>query len=250
VKVLGVSGSPRPGGNTDILVNLALKVLAEEGIQTEFLSLADRPIKPCMGCAGCVKSDTVGCVQEDPAFEGVVERFVEKVRALEQGPAKENYTAGAVINEGAKKTILEYIQVGKGEGRLAAGGEPGDGAGHYIQPTVYVDVERGARIAQEEIFGPVVSVMQARDFEDALDIANGTEYGLTGAVFSRDPLRLAKARREFMAGNLYLNRKCTGALVGVHPFGGFNMSGTDAKVGGPDYLLYFLQPKVVSIKHQ
>ncbi len=183
-------------------------------------------------------------------YRDVVERFVEKVRALEQGPAKDNYASGPVINENAKTTILEYIQVGKAEGRLAAGGEPGDGAGHYIQPTVYVDVERNARIAQEEIFGPVVSVTKARDFDDALDIANGTEYGLTGAVFSRDPLRLAKAREEFMAGNLYLNRKCTGALVGVHPFGGFNMSGTDAKVGGPDYLLYFVQPKVVSIKHR
>jgi len=183
-------------------------------------------------------------------YRDVVERFVEKVRALEQGPAKDNYPSGPVINEGAKKTILEYIRVGKSEGRLAAGGEPGDAAGHYIQPTVYVDVERTARIAQEEIFGPVVTVMKARDFDDALDIANGTEYGLTGAVFSRDPLRLAKARDEFMAGNLYLNRKCTGALVGVHPFGGFNMSGTDAKVGGPDYLLCFLQPKVVSIKHR
>jgi 1-pyrroline-5-carboxylate dehydrogenase len=183
-------------------------------------------------------------------YRDVVERFVEQVRALEQGPAKDNYASGAVINESAKKTILDYINIGKSEGRLAAGGEPGDGAGHYIQPTVHVDVERTARIAQEEIFGPVVSVMKARDFDDALEIANGTEYGLTGSVFSRDPMRLARAREEFMAGNLYLNRKCTGALVGVHPFGGFNMSGTDAKVGGPDYLLFFLQPKVVSIRHR
>ena len=183
-------------------------------------------------------------------YKDVVEAFVEKVRALEQGPAKDNYFAGPVINEGAKRTIMEYIQIGKSEGRLAAGGEPGDPSGHYIQPTVYVDVDRKARIAQEEIFGPVVSVTKAKDFDDALAIANGTEYGLTGAVFSRNPEKLAQARREFFAGNLYLNRKCTGALVGVHPFGGFNMSGTDAKVGGPDYLLYFLQPKVVSIKHR
>jgi len=182
-------------------------------------------------------------------YKDVVEAFVEKVRALEQGPAKENYPSGPVINERAKQTIMEYINVGKSEGRLAAGGEPGDSSGHYIQPTVYVDVDRAARIAQEEIFGPVVAVIKAKDFDDALAVANGTEYGLTGAVFSRNPEKLAKARREFACGNLYLNRKCTGALVGVHPFGGFNMSGTDAKVGGPDYLLYFLQPKVVSIKH-
>ncbi|MDQ7844409.1 MAG: L-glutamate gamma-semialdehyde dehydrogenase [Armatimonadota bacterium] len=182
-------------------------------------------------------------------YKDVVEAFVEKVRALEQGPAKENYPSGPVINERAKQTILDYIRIGKSEGRLAAGGEPGDPSGHYIQPTVFVDVDPRARIAQEEIFGPVVAVIRAKDFDDALAIANGTEYGLTGAVFSRNPEKLARARREFFCGNLYLNRKCTGALVGVHPFGGFNMSGTDAKVGGPDYLLYFLQPKVVSIKH-
>jgi 1-pyrroline-5-carboxylate dehydrogenase len=183
-------------------------------------------------------------------YRDVVEAFVERVRALEQGPARDNYPAGPVINERAQRTIMEYITAGKSEGRLAAGGEPGDGAGHYVQPTVFTDVSPQARIAQEEIFGPVVAVIKAKDFDDALAIANGTEYGLTGAVFSRNPDKLAKARREFFAGNLYLNRKCTGALVGVHPFGGFNMSGTDAKVGGPDYLLYFLQPKVVSLKYR
>jgi len=183
-------------------------------------------------------------------YQAVVEEFVSRVRALEQGPAKENYPAGPVINERAKQTILEYIQIGKSEGRLMAGGEPGDGSGHYIQPTVFTDVRPNARIAQEEIFGPVVAVIKAKDFDDALAIANSTEYGLTGSVFSRNPEKLAKARRELFCGNLYLNRKSTGALVGVHPFGGFNMSGTDAKVGGPDYLLYFLQPKVVSLKHR
>lgn len=185
-----------------------------------------------------------------PVYKDVVDAFVEKVRALEQGPAKDNYFSGPVINDGAKKSILEYIRIGKTEGRLMAGGEPGDGTGHYVQPTVLVDVAPAARVAREEIFGPVVAVIKAKDFDDALAIANGTEYGLTGAVFSRNPEKIARARRELFCGNLYINRKCTGALVGVHPFGGFNMSGTDAKVGGPDYLLYFLQPKVVSIKHR
>jgi 1-pyrroline-5-carboxylate dehydrogenase len=183
-----------------------------------------------------------------PVYRDVLERFVEKVRALEVGPAKDNYPVGPVINERAMRTILGYIDVGKHEGRLAAGGEPADGDGFFIQPTVFADVDPRARIAQEEIFGPVVAVIRARDFDDALAIANATEYGLTGSVFSRNPEKLARARREFMVGNLYLNRKSTGALVGVHPFGGFNMSGTDAKVGGPDYLLYFLQPKVTSLK--
>jgi 1-pyrroline-5-carboxylate dehydrogenase len=185
-----------------------------------------------------------------PVYQRVVQAFVEKVRALEQGPAPENYAIGPVINEAAKKKILEYVQIGKTEGRLAAGGEPGDGTGHYVQPTVFTGVAPSARIAQEEIFGPVVAVIKAKDFDDALSIANGTEYGLTGSVFSRNPEKIARARREFFCGNLYINRKSTGALVGVHPFGGFNMSGTDAKVGGPDYLLYFLQPKVAAIKHR
>jgi len=179
-------------------------------------------------------------------YRDVVEAFVERVRALEQGPAKDNYPAGPVINERAQRTIMEYITAGKSEGRLAAGGEPGDGAGHYVQPTVFTDVSPQARIAQEEIFGPVVAVIKAKDFDDALAIANGTEYGLTGAVFSRNPDKLAKARREFFAGNVYLNRKCTGALVGVHPFGGFNMSGTDSKAGGRDYLGLFLQAKSIA----
>lgn len=189
-------------------------------------------------------------VVTEKVYGDVLEAFTERVRALAIGPARDNHPVGPVINEGAMRAILDYIQIGKGEGRLLAGGEPGDGAGYYIQPTVFADVPRDARIAQEEIFGPVVAVIRARDFSDALDIANGTEYGLTGAVFTRNPDKIARARAEFACGNLYINRKCTGALVGVHPFGGFNMSGTDAKVGGPDYLHYFLQPKVTTIKHR
>ena len=183
-----------------------------------------------------------------PVYRHVLDAFVEKVRALEVGPAPENFPVGPVINDRAKQSILNYIQVGMKEGRLAAGGEPADGNGHYLQPTVFADVDSRARIAQEEIFGPIVAVIKARDFDDALVIANSTEYGLTGAVFTKNPEKIALARREFMCGNLYINRKSTGALVGVHPFGGFNMSGTDAKVGGPDYLLFFLQPKVTSLK--
>lgn len=189
-------------------------------------------------------------VVHERRYREVLDAFAAQVRALKIGPARENFPAGPVINARAKQTIMEYVTVGKREGRLVAGGEPGDGEGHYIQPTAFADVDPQARIAQEEIFGPVVAVIKARDFDHALAIANGTEYGLTGAVFSRTPEHLARARQEFHCGNLYLNRKCTGALVGVHPFGGFNMSGTDAKTGGPDYLGYFLQPKVVSLRHR
>ena len=155
---------------------------------------------------------------------------------------------GPVISEGARKTILQYIETGKKEGRLVAGGEPASEAGYFVLPTIIADVDAKARIFQEEIFGPVLAVTKARDFEHALELANDSQYGLTGAVFSNNPEHLRQARERFHVGNLYFNRKCTGAMVGAHPFGGFNMSGTDSKAGGPDYLLLFLQAKSVAAK--
>jgi 1-pyrroline-5-carboxylate dehydrogenase len=155
---------------------------------------------------------------------------------------------GPVINESAMKSILDYIEVGKKEGRMLTGGGRAEGAGYFVQPTIIADVKPNARIAQEEIFGPVLAVIPAKDFDDALAIANGTEFGLTGAVYTKNKEKLARASEEFHAGNLYFNRKCTGALVGAHPFGGFNMSGTDSKTGGRDYLLLFLQAKSVTEK--
>jgi len=145
---------------------------------------------------------------------------------------------------------LNYIDIGKKEGRLISGGGPvqGAGDGYYIQPTVIADVAPTARIAQEEIFGPVLAVIKARNYDHALEIANNTEFGLTGAVYSTSREKLERAREEFHVGNLYFNRKCTGAMVGAHPFGGFNMSGTDSKAGGPDYLLLFTQAKSVAEK--
>jgi len=180
----------------------------------------------------------------------VVDMLVERVRRLEVGPAPENFPAGPVINAAAERKVLEYVEIGKREGRLATGGGRARDGGYYMAPTVFVDVTPEARIAQEEIFGPVVAAIPARDFEEALRIANGTAFGLTGSVYTLNPEKLARARREFMCGNLYLNRKSTGAFVGSHPFGGFNMSGTDSKAGGPDYLLNFLQPKVVAHKYR
>jgi 1-pyrroline-5-carboxylate dehydrogenase len=158
---------------------------------------------------------------------------------------------GAVIDEAAFKSITGYIDIGRKEGRLvlgegAGGGQAAPKGGYFIPPTIIADVDRKARISCEEIFGPVLAVMKARDFDDGLDIANGTIYGLTGALYSNDRFRLERARHEFHVGNLYLNRKCTGALVDVQPFGGFNMSGTDSKAGGRDYLLLFMQGKSIT----
>jgi 1-pyrroline-5-carboxylate dehydrogenase len=150
-----------------------------------------------------------------------------------------------VISDKARRTILEYIEVGKAEGRQISGGEA---KGNFILPTVFVDVAPEARIFQEEIFGPVLAVTKAKDFEHALHLANDSVYGLTGAVYTNNREKIEQARNRFHVGNLYINRKCTGAMVGAHPFGGFNMSGTDSKAGGPEYLLQFLQAKSVAEK--
>jgi 1-pyrroline-5-carboxylate dehydrogenase len=155
---------------------------------------------------------------------------------------------GPVINDRARTSILNYIETGKKEGRLIAGGEPAAGEGYFIKPTIIADIDSKARIFQEEIFGPVLAVTKAKNFDHALELANDSEYGLTGAVFTDNKTKADKARRQFFVGNLYINRKCTGAMVGAHPFGGFNMSGTDSKAGGPDYLLQFVQAKSIAEK--
>jgi 1-pyrroline-5-carboxylate dehydrogenase len=178
-----------------------------------------------------------------------LDKLVPAVRALAVGdPAVYGNSVGPVINQKAVEKISSYVEVGRGEGRLLAGGGRAPGEGYFIEPTVFADVDPRARIAQEEIFGPVLAVIEARDYDHALEIANGTEFGLTGAVFSASEERLRRAQDEFFVGNLYLNRKCTGALVGGQPFGGFNMSGTDSKAGGYDYLLLFSQGKSTSRK--
>jgi 1-pyrroline-5-carboxylate dehydrogenase len=188
----------------------------------------------------------------EDVYDEVLQKVVEGTRRLTQGdPVDPKNVVGAVIDEKAFSKISEYIDVGKREGRLVAGGDvknPDDTGGYYIPPTVFADIAPDARLAQEEIFGPVLAFIRAKDFEHGLEIANNTEFGLTGSLYSNSPERLARAEEDFHVGNLYLNRKCTGALVGVHPFGGFNMSGTDSKAGGPDYLLLFTQGKSIAEK--
>jgi 1-pyrroline-5-carboxylate dehydrogenase len=157
---------------------------------------------------------------------------------------------GPVIDEEAMNKILGYIAYGRQHYPTLHGGAPieSDTNGYFIAPTIFGDVPSTDKLGQEEIFGPVLAMIPAKNYQQALTYANSTEYGLTGAVYSRSRERLEQARREFHVGNLYLNRKCTGAIVGVHPFGGFNMSGTDSKAGGPDYLLLFTQAKSIAEK--
>lgn len=195
-------------------------------------------------CSACSRA-----IVDAKIYNQFVDKLAAKAKNLKVGPSDDpgNYM-GPVISAGAKKSIVQYIETGKKEGRVVAGGDAPSEGGYFIPPTIIADVDSKARIFQEEIFGPVLAVTKAEDFGHALQLANDSQYGLTGAVFSNSPEHLRQAKEQFHVGNLYLNRKCTGAMVGAHPFGGFNMSGTDSKAGGPDYLLLFVQAKSVAAK--
>lgn len=196
-------------------------------------------------CSACSRA-----IVDERIYDVFVERLQERVAKITVGDPAENANMGPVISEGAMKKILQYIEKGKQDGRLINGGGRDEkaGTGNFIQPTVFADILPGSTLEQEEIFGPVLAVIKARNFEHALEIANGTEFGLTGAIYTSSQDKIDIAKRDFHVGNLYINRKCTGAIVGAHPFGGFNMSGTDSKAGGPDYLLLFTQGKSIATK--
>jgi 1-pyrroline-5-carboxylate dehydrogenase len=195
-------------------------------------------------CSACSRA-----IVDAKIYNEFVDKLAAKAKKIKMGPSDDpgNYM-GPVISAGAKKSILQYIETGRKEGRVVAGGEATQDGGYFVPPTIIADVDAKARVFQEEIFGPVLAVTKADSFEHALQLANDSQYGLTGAVYSNNPEHLRQAREQFHVGNLYFNRKCTGAMVGAHPFGGFNMSGTDSKAGGPDYLLLFVQAKSVATK--
>ncbi len=195
-------------------------------------------------CSACSRA-----IVEAPIYDAFLEKLKARVAAIRVGdPAEAGIGMGPVVNAAAAESIAGYIEQGKREGRLISGGNRLAGPGYYLEPTVIADVAPDARIAQEEIFGPVLAVIKAESFDDAMAIANNTEFGLTGSLYTGDERKIARARDDFFVGNLYFNRKSTGAMVGAHPFGGFNMSGTDSKAGGPDYLLLFLQAKSIARK--
>ncbi|MFJ7827469.1 L-glutamate gamma-semialdehyde dehydrogenase [Psychrobacillus sp. NPDC096623] len=204
-------------------------------------------VKSAFGFSGQKCSACSRAVIVEDVYETVLNRVEELTNALTVGiPDNDEHFVGPVIDGASFKKIMDYIEIGKEEGRLVTGGTGDDSKGYFIQPTVIADLSPTARIMQEEIFGPVVGITKAKDFDEALDIANNTEYGLTGAVITNNRLNLEKAREDFHVGNLYFNRGCTGAIVGYQPFGGFNMSGTDSKAGGPDYVQLHMQAKTTS----
>jgi 1-pyrroline-5-carboxylate dehydrogenase len=192
-------------------------------------------------CSACTRAIVV-----DAAYDEMLERVRALTERLSLGPAVDNPDVASVIDEKAYRSIMECIEIGSREGRLVTGGRGDASLGYNIEPTIIADVDPRARIAQEEVFGPVLAFMRARDFDHAIEMANDTEYGLTASVYSKSRLHIERAKGRVHVGNLYVNRGCTGALVGLHPFGGFNMSGTDSKAGGPDYLLLFTQAKSIS----
>jgi 1-pyrroline-5-carboxylate dehydrogenase len=227
------------GGKDSIIVDeeADIEAAVEGVVQSAFGYQGQK----CSACSRAIVSQKI--------YDDFVQRLVERTKKINVGPSEDpNNYMGPVVSKTAMTTILGYIDVGKKEGKLVHGGDRAPGDGYFVQPTIIADVDPKARISQEEIFGPVLAVIKAKDFDHALEIANNTEFGLTGAVYSRNKEKLEKAQDVFHVGNLYLNRKCTGAMVGAHPFGGFNMSGTDSKTGGKDYLLLFLQAKTVAEK--
>jgi RHH-type proline utilization regulon transcriptional repressor/proline dehydrogenase/delta 1-pyrroline-5-carboxylate dehydrogenase len=195
-------------------------------------------------CSACSRAIVL-----QPIYDQFLNRLVEATRSLKVGPAEDPGTfVGPVIDEEARQRILRYIDKGKQEAQLVYAGDLGALApeGYYVAPHIFANVAPNAVIAQEEIFGPVLAVIAARDLDQALQIANGTPYALTGGLYSRSPQHIARVRRELRVGNLYINRKITGALVDRQPFGGFKFSGIGSKAGGPDYLLQFVQPRTIT----
>jgi RHH-type proline utilization regulon transcriptional repressor/proline dehydrogenase/delta 1-pyrroline-5-carboxylate dehydrogenase len=223
------------GGKNAIIVDDDANL--DEAVQGVLTSAFGYAGQKCSACSRAIVLES--------AYDEFVKRLVNATRSLKIGPAEEPGTfVGPVIDQEAQSRIQDYIEVGKTEAKLALACDPGEltQSGYFVGPHIFVDVPPEARIAQQEIFGPVLAVIKARDFSQALEIANGTKYALTGGVFSRSPANLKRARAEFEVGNLYLNRGITGALVERQPFGGYKMSGIGSKAGGPDYLLQFLIP--------
>jgi RHH-type proline utilization regulon transcriptional repressor/proline dehydrogenase/delta 1-pyrroline-5-carboxylate dehydrogenase len=180
-------------------------------------------------------------------YDRVVKRLVDAAASLRVGnPEIPGITVGPVIDETAYKRMLETIELGKKEATLAFQGKDFPAEGFFVPPTIFTDVKPTMRLSCEEIFGPVLSVIRVRDLDEAIKVANDSDYALTAGFFSRSPANIERVKAELVAGNVYINRSCTGAVVGRHPFGGFKMSGGGTKAGGGDYLLQFVVPRVVT----
>ena len=217
--------------------------------EADLESAASGIVRSAFGFQGQKCSACSRAIIHEKVYDKLLPKIIEKTKQLKTGdPQNPQMFLGPVINAESLNKVKEYIEIGKQEGTLLVGGETISSPGYFVKPTIFGDIAPTARLAQEEIFAPILALIKAKDFDDALSIANNTAYGLTGAVYTKNKTKIKKAKDVFYAGNFYINRGCTGALVGVHPFGGFNLSGTDSKAGGPDYLQLFMQAKSISEK--
>ncbi|MBI2646705.1 MAG: L-glutamate gamma-semialdehyde dehydrogenase [Deltaproteobacteria bacterium] len=233
------------------LKRVVLEMGGKDGIivdrEADLEAAAEGIVRSAFGFQGQKCSACSRAIIDEKIYDQLVSKIVQKTEQLKIGNPKDPAVfLGPIINEASLTKTKEYLEIGKREGKLLTGGEAQSSPGYFVKPTIFGDVSPKARLAQEEIFAPVLALIKAKDFDEALTIANNTDYGLTGAVYTKNPKKIKKAQESFHVGNLYINRGCTGALVGVHPFGGFNLSGTDSKAGGPDYLLLFMQAKSIS----
>src|SRR5262249_40682037 len=213
----------------------------DEAVQGVKVSAFGYQGQKCSACSRVIVVESI--------YDAFLPRLIEATNSLKIAPAEDpGCGVGPVIDEEAYRRILAAIKKSKLEGNLRYGGDVGALAdeGYYIAPHIFADVDPTASLVQEEIFGPVLAVLKARDLDHALDIANGTAYALTGGFYSRSPEHIDRVKRLFRVGNLYINRKITGALVDRQPFGGFKMSGIGAKAGGPEYLLQLLVPRTIT----
>ena len=241
-----------PGGQ-----NFVKKVIAEMGGKNAIIVDADADLDEAVrgvvdsafGYGGQKCSAGSRAIVLDGIYDQFLHRLREAAKSLTVAPADDPGCAvGPVIDAESRDRILKTIEIGKREAKLEYTHDIGSLAdqGYFAGPTIFADVPETASIAQEEIFGPVLSVIRAKDLDDALRIANGVKYALTGGCYSRSPSHLEQVKRKFRVGNLYINRKCTGALVDRQPFGGFKLSGIGSKAGGPDYLLQFVLPRTIT----
>lgn len=220
-------------------------ILVDEGIDPALA--ADAIVKSAFGFSGQKCSACSRAIIHEKVYDDVLAKMVELTKKITLGnPESFANTMGPVNDDKAFSSIMNYIEIGKSEGKLVAGGHGNSETGYFIEPTIITDLDPLARLMQEEVFGPVLAVTKVKTFLEGLDVVNNTEFGLTGAIISNNRKHIEMAREDFHVGNLYINRKCTGAIVGYQPFGGFNMSGTDSKAGGPDYLVLHMQGKSVS----
>jgi RHH-type transcriptional regulator, proline utilization regulon repressor / proline dehydrogenase / delta 1-pyrroline-5-carboxylate dehydrogenase len=251
LRIIGKAAVPAPGQKH------VKKVIAEMGGKNAIIvdddAELDEAVNAVLYSAFGFQGQKCSACSRVIVLEGVYDKFVRRLvegaESLKLGPAEDPANSmGPVVDRAARKKILEFVELASREGRQLLSKLPAANAasGCYVPLTIVEGITPEHRLAQEEVFGPVLAVMKAKDFDQALAWANSTRFALTGAVFSRSPGHLERARREFECGNLYLNRNCVGALVERHPFGGYKLSGIGSKAGGPDYLLPFMDPVTIT----